>query len=424
MRNWIKIGAILLAGTLLSVMLLAACGNSNGENGNGTSPTQPSPTGEQVLITIGNHTDMTGVASTAMIVITKALEDMAAYYTDEQLIPGVKFEVITFDGSYNPDYDIPGYEELKRQGADLFFGNVAPTPVNLKHLLERDKMVFFTAAPALEAFDPPGWVFACGQTLIQYEAATLLKWIAENDPDFPKKTQNRPAKVGGAFWKENYGEDCLEGAEEYANAHPDQYEWVGGFLSDWSFLWDEEVEALKDCDYVFPAIPPNQFVKQYRAGGGKATFIGSDAHIAFLTDIERDNLWNEFDGMWLVKPSQWWNDEGDIIDLTYEILHKYNTPDEVDEIMETGIGYMATQQIYVMFELIKAASASVGPDNLNSQAIFDEAKSFSIIVDDCHHSYNEDKRTSSDELAIYEIRASQKDIFRADPRWLPVIGDD
>ncbi|MFC2028240.1 hypothetical protein ACFLU3_06090, partial [Chloroflexota bacterium] len=142
MRNWIKTGVIVLAGTLLSVVLLAACGNNNddnGENGNGTSPTQPSPTEERVLITIGNHTDMTGVASTAMIVITMALEDMAAYYTDENLIPGVRFEVITFDSSYNPDYDIPGYEELKRQGADLFFGNVSPTPVRLKTLLERDK---------------------------------------------------------------------------------------------------------------------------------------------------------------------------------------------------------------------------------------------------------------------------------------------
>ncbi len=81
---------------------------------------------------------------------------MAAYYTDEQLVPGVKFEVITWDGSYNPEYDIPGYEELKDLGADLFFGNVAPTPVNLKHLLEQDKLVFFTAAPPSEAFIPPG----------------------------------------------------------------------------------------------------------------------------------------------------------------------------------------------------------------------------------------------------------------------------
>jgi len=418
-RNCKKMGLILLLGLLISMMFFAACGGGdNGDNGDITSTPPPTPTVERVLITIGNHTDMTGVSSAAMIVITKALEDMAAYYTDEQLVPGVNFEVITFDGSYNPDYDVPGYEELKRLGADLFFGCAAPTPVALKPLLERDKLVFFTAAPPTEAFVPPGWVFACGQTMIQWEAATLLKWIAENDPDFP---QDRPAKVGGAFWNENYGQDCLSGAKEYVVAHPEQYEWAGGFLSDWSFLWDEEVEALKDCDYVFPAIPPNQFVKQYREGGGKAKLIGSDAHIAFLADIERANLWSEFDGMWLIKPSLSWNDEGEIVDLTYELLQTYRTPDEVDEIMQAGIGYMSTQQLYVMFELINEASASVGPENLNSQAIFDTAKSFSITVDGCPHSYNENKRTSSDALAVYEIRAAEKDIFRADPRWLPVI---
>lgn len=416
MRNWIKTNLILLFCLLLSVMLVTACGN--GDTDDKTPIPDLPPDDELVLITIGNHSDMTGVSSAATIVITKALEDMAAYYTDEQLVPGARFEVITFDGSYNPDYDVPGYEELKRQGADLFFGSVAPTPVRLKPLLERDKLTFFTAAPASEAFVPPGWVFACGQTNVRWQATTLLKWIAENDPDFPR---DRPAKVGGAFWNENYGADTLAGAEEYANAHPEQYEWVEGFLSDWSFLWDEEVEALKDCDYIFPSIPPNQFVKQYRAGEGKATFIGSDAHIAFLTDIEREDLWNEFDGMWLVKPSQWWNDKGEIVDLTYEILNRYNTPEEVEEIMDTGIGYMATQQIYVMFELIREASASVGPENLNSQAIFDAAKSFSITVDGCPHSYNENKRTSSDALAIYEIDAAKEDIFRSDPRWLPVI---
>lgn len=417
MRNWVKIGSIFVLGLMVSMLFLAACGDGNGDNGDITSTPPPSPTREPIVITIGNHTDMTGVSSTAMIVITKALEDMAAYYTDEQLVPGVNFNVITFDGSYNPAYDIPGYEELKRKGADLFFGNAAPTPVSLKHLLERDKLVFFTAAPPTEAFIPPGWVFACGNTLIQWSSATLLKWIAANDRDFPR---DRPATIGGAFWNENYGQDFLAGAEAYVMAHLEQYEWAGGFLSDWSFVWDEEIEALKDCDYVLPPLPPNQFVKQYRKGGGKAKLIGSDAHIAFLTEIERDDSWSDFDGMWLVMSAQWWNDTGEIVDLTKTLLQTYR-PDEMDEIIETGIAYLSTQQIYVMLELIKEASASVGPENLNSQAIFDAAKSFSITVDGCPHSYNENKRTSSDALSVYEIDAAKKDIFREGPSWLPVV---
>ena len=247
---------------LLSMPFLVNCGGSNGDEdtsdpvSNGTVSTSSGP----VVITIGNHNDMTGVGSTAVKVITKALEDMAAYYSDQELIPGVKFEVVTFDGSYDPNLDIPGYEQLKAQGADLIFTGVSPTSVNLKPLLEMDKMLLFVIAPAAEAFEPPGWVIAPGQALIRDGATTLMKWIAENDPDFPK---DRPAKIGGAFWDEAYGQDCLAGAEEYAKAHPDQYEWVGGYLSDWNFLWSEEVEALKECDYLFPAIPPTQFIRPH-----------------------------------------------------------------------------------------------------------------------------------------------------------------
>ncbi len=376
-----------------------------------------SGTQEPVVITIGNHTDMSGVASSAMVVITKALEDITAYYNEENLIPGVTFEIITFDGGYNPEMDKPGYDQLKEQGADLFWGCVAKTPVTLKPYLEEDRMTFFTAAPATEAFVPPGWVFACGQTLVQWEAATLLKWIAENDPDYPK---DRPAIVGGAFWDESYGVDCLAGAEEYVKAHPEQYEWAGGYISNWSFVWTEEVEGLKDCDYVFPPIPPNNFVRQYREAGHSAKLIGTDAHVAFLEQLDDAGLWEEFDGLLFIKPSQWWNDEGEIIALTNELLQIYR-PHEAEEIKRTGTGYMAIQQLYVMFELIKAAAEIVGPEKLNSQAIYDASQSFSLTVDGCPHSFSQSKRTSVDALAVYELRGAEKDCFRVDPRWLPVI---
>ncbi len=408
-----------LAILLLALPFLVAC--NGGDDSDDTSdpvPNLPSETSsDAVVITIGNHNDMTGVGSTAIKVMTKALEDMAAYYSDQKLIPGVKFEVVTFDGSYDPSLDITGYEQLKAQGADLIYTAVSPTSVNLKPLVDMDKMVLFVVAPAAEAFKPPGWVIAPGQALIQHGAATLLKWIAENDPDFPK---DRPAKIGGAFWNEAYGQDCLAGAEEYAKAHPDQYEWVGGFLSEWNFIWADEVEALKDCDYVFPAIPPTQFIRQYRDGGGKATFIGSDAHIAFLPQLRNAGLWDEVDGMWLVKPSQWWNDEGPIVDLTKKMLQIYRS-DEANEIIQEGVPYLSSQQVYVMFELIRAAAETVGPENLDSQAIYDAAKSFSITVDGCPHSLTETKRTSSDAMAIYELRSAEGDIFRADNAWLPIV---
>ena len=67
---------------------------------------------KDVVITIGNLTDVTGPASNALTVITMSLEDTAEYYNKQYLIPGVTFEVITYDGQYDPSRDIPGYEWL------------------------------------------------------------------------------------------------------------------------------------------------------------------------------------------------------------------------------------------------------------------------------------------------------------------------
>lgn len=402
-------------------LMVAGCGDDDGV-GNGdaddkeASPSTPPPS-EPIKITIGNHSDLTGVSSNAMILVTRSLEDMVDYYNKENLIPGVELEVVTYDGQYNPANDIPGYHWLKERGADVFFTGIAPASITLKPLLEDDQMVMFSVTPPTKAFQPPGRVFAAGNTLAQWDATTVLKWVAENDPDFPL---GRPAKVGGAFWAEDYGADCLAGAKKYAMAHPEQYEWVGGFLNDWSFIWDTEVEKLKNCDYVFPPIPMNQFVKQYRDAGYTAKFIGTDAHLAFLGMIDDADLWEEVDGMWFIKCGRWWNDKGEIVELTKKLLQIYH-PDEADSIIRSGISYLGTQQVYIMLELIKETVETVGSDNFTPQAIYDTAQSFSITVDGCPHSYSETKRTSNDGLAVYEMRAAEKDIFRVHVEWLPIV---
>lgn len=63
----------------------------------------------------------------------------------------------------------------------------------------------------------------------------------------------------------------------------------------------------------------------------------------------------------------------------------------------------------------------MGPENLDSQAIYNAAQSFTIDVDGCSHSFNSTKRTSNDSLAIYEARAAQQDLVRADYNWIPVV---
>ncbi|MFC2028173.1 ABC transporter substrate-binding protein [Chloroflexota bacterium] len=379
----------------------------------------PTPTSKSVVITIGNHTDVTGMSSNMLIPTTMALEDLANYYNEHNLIPGVEFDVITYDGQFDPSRDEAGYEWLVENGADLIFTPVPSTAVNLKHRVDEDKLVLLTVALADEAFDPPGWVFAVGNTMGKSHAYTGLNWVAEFDPDFPK---DRPAKLGGTFWTGTYSEGVLTAATEYCDAHPDQYEFVGGYLVAPKFKWDEEVEALKDCDFVLPPAPMNQFVQQYREAGHTARFMGTDWHVASLDSISEANLWDEIDGMLFIQPTQWWNDEGEVIELTKTLLHEYH-PGDASDIIRSGGGYLKMQQMYIMFEIIADTVESVGAEHFNSQNLYDTMLSFSTTIDGCAHSFSTTKRTSNDNLAAYDARAEDRDIFRRyyGPKWHPIL---
>lgn len=371
-----------------------------------------------VVITIGNLSDVTGVASSALNVVTMALEDLAKFYNDVAMIPGIEFEVITYDTQYNPDLDVTGYEWLIEHGADVIFTPVTSAVATLKSRLEQERMVLFTVVPTEESIVPPGYVFCSGNASGREVSFTTLDWIAENDPDFP---EDRPAQIGGAYWTEAYAQEILKGAEEYAAAHPDKYEWVGSYLEPFTFNWGEAVEALKDCDYVLPPVPTNQFAREYRDSGYMAKFVGTDAHLVFLDRIAHADLWDELDGMLFVKPGRWWNEDDELIDLI-KILLQDNHPDIVNEIRANGSGYLTIRPLSVMFSLIAETVKAVGPQNFSSQAIYDEARSFSMTIDGIEmYSFNETKRVSSNYLGVYELNAAERDIFRITPEWYPIV---
>lgn len=373
---------------------------------------------DNVVITIGNLTDVTGVASNALNILTMALEDIAGLYNDHDLIPGVEFKVITYDTQYNPDLDTTGYEWLKERGADFIFTPVASAATTLKPRLENDQMVLFTVAPTEAALVPPGYVFCTGNASGRDVSYTTLEWMAAKDPDFPV---GRPAKIGGAYWVESYAEEILKGAEEYAEVHPNKYEWVGSFLSEFTFSWEKEVEALKACDYVLPPAPVNQFAIEYRSAGNTAKFVGTDAHLVFLGMVDSADIWGKLDGMLFVKPGRWWNEDDDLIVLTKSLLFG-NHPDEAEKIMRGGSGYLTVRPFHVMFSLIEDTVEAVGAENFISQAIYDSARSFSMTIDDLElYSFNETKRVSSNYLGVYELNAAEKDIFRIDPEWYPMV---
>ncbi|NQT74424.1 MAG: ABC transporter substrate-binding protein, partial [Chloroflexi bacterium] len=292
------------------------------------------------------------------------------------------------------------------------------TQTTLKPRVENDEVVLFAMAASREAYLPPGYVFNLGVEA-QYEAYTLLKWIAENDWDYEAKG---PAKVGGAAWSESYSDVLLVAMEKYCSTHPDQFVWEGGYLTAFSMNWQAEVEALKDCDYVYPGILFISFVEQYReAGYTEAKFLGSDTSAAFMGSVDSAERWDEIDGMFFLRASHWWNEEGEIVNLVKQLVHK-NHSSETERIVSSGVGYMAINQLHAMFSIIADAVEAVGPENFNSQALYNAAESFSMTINGIpRFSFGEDKRWMTDIYGIYEARGAEKDIFRVNDEWYPVV---
>ncbi|MFC2027691.1 ABC transporter substrate-binding protein, partial [Chloroflexota bacterium] len=294
---------------LTLVFVVPSCSSSDDEatqpdTQSTTEPTAAPEPVENITVTIGNLTDLTGPAATGMSPINTALDDLVRYFNDEDLIPGVKLEVVTYDGQLDPSKDIPGYEWLRGKGADVIFTATPGTPVTLKARADSDHVVVFGVSGDPDELSPPGYVFNLG-TIPRHEGLTLLKWIAENDWDYETKG---PAKIGGAGWNDAYSGWWLEAMEDYANAHPEQFDWVSGHLTGiGTFTWGPEVEALKDCDYLFVPTIMTNFVKEYLAAGYAGKFIGASTHAAFFGQISDAGLWDEIDGMLFIASSRWWN---------------------------------------------------------------------------------------------------------------------
>lgn len=387
---------------LLATLLCVAC--SDGEE------TEPEP---DVDIIIGYFGDMTGPSSSALELVTMALEDAIDRYNEQGLIPGVNLKLVSYDSVFDPARTIPGYEWLRNKGADLILTAIPATPAILGPRAATDGVVVFALTATIEEITPPANVFNMG-TIPQYEAYTLLKWIAENDWDYQAKG---PAKIGGAAWNEPYSNAFLRGLEEYAVAHPDQFDWVSGHTTNFSFVWGPEVEALKDCDYVSLPTPPTSFVKEYRSAGYDAKFINSIPNSAFMGLVDQADLWDEMDGSLFLYAGMWWNQTGEEIDWVRELLYE-NHSDDAEEIIRKGSGYIGIGSLTKVLEIIGNAAQEVGPENFNSDALYNAAESYIDYKEGLEiASFSEDKRYAVNYYTMYEISASERDLVLIDPEW-------
>ncbi len=429
MRATEKLGICLVAILLLTLPVLGACSDDDDTPvATATASTTPEPTQEpivepspveEVTITIGNLTDKTGPASRALTMVDMALEDLAEYFNEEILVPGAKLKVVSYDTQYDPSKDRPGYEWLKERGADVIVCGF-PTPgVTLKPFLDEDEIMLFSMTHDEVMTDPPGWVFCLGFPGT-VPGPTLLKWIAENDWDYASKG---PAKVGGAGWIGPYFESLLNGMEEYCDAHPDQFTWEGGYLTNFSQIWTPEVEALKDCDYV---MPPGggwpTFGREFRDAGGIGKFICFESQAAYIGLSAQSIGWDGIDKSLVTLPNRWWNEDTQIPNLAKQLLSEKH-PDSVDEIIQAGTSYIGPiGAYYAALSIIADTLSTYGPQNFNSKVLYDTAQSFSMAYGGCEElNFTDTKRVSWNHLGVYEVSAAEEDIVRKDTDWQPLV---
>ena len=171
-------------------------------------------------------------------------------------------------------------------------------------------------------------------------------------------------------------------------------------------------------------IPPtmmNNFIKEFRAEGYPAQFIGAGIHTSLFDRIDKSQVWEEVDGIRITMPSSWWNEDGEVIDFLKILLNKYH-PEEAQQIMRTSNGYLGGYGADLMFKLIETTIAEVGAENFNSQAIYETAQSFALIADGVEtDSFLETKRNSRNCLAMYEFRAEGEDLSGKTSDWITVV---
>ncbi len=399
------ITGIIMAALMLTV--LTGCGGDN--NSSLTSD-------EVVTIKIGNITDLTGPGASGMELVNMALKDIARYYNDNDIIPGVEFKVINWDGQMDSAKTIPGYKKLLSEGADLIVTCAPGVAVTLEPRVESDKEVLFSLVGEWEAIDPPGHVF-CLAVIPQHEAYTLLDWIARNDWDYQN---NGPAKIGAAAWDESYANGFIQAIEDYAKTHPDQFEFEGGYLTEFKFSWASEIENLKDCDYIFPPIILQEFAKNLRNTGSTAKLIGGAPHTGFFSQISAAGAWPAIDGMLFIFTGDWFDAFQEELAFHRMLVETYH-PGEEDEIFSRA-GYGAVSNYRMMFKIVEETIADNGREYFNSETLYETVQEWSFAFDfrPSGYSFTPTKRYIMNDLCVLEASAEKESPVRNDLNWYPL----
>ncbi|MFO8009600.1 MAG: hypothetical protein R6U89_02195, partial [Dehalococcoidia bacterium] len=108
--------------------------------------------------------------------------------------------------------------------------------------------------------------------------------------------------------------------------------------------------------------------------------------------------------------------------LTNELLETKHSASEAEQFKREGCGYIAAKQIYLMLDIVREAVDDVGPENFDTQALYDAATSWVYEhegIEDFNN-FSETKRIAQNYYAIYRVVGAEKDLQRVS-EWLPEV---
>jgi hypothetical protein len=377
---------------------------------------------EKATIVIGLLTDMTGPASSLLVVGESAYYDAVSYANEEDPIPGVVIKIISFDTKYDPARDIPGYYWLKERGAHIVYSGIPTVGDTLKEQAGRDKFPIVSSSPSQYQLEPPGWVLGLTPP-VSWVMKGFLQWISEEHWDY--QAEGRKPKIGAVGWEEPYHVDVTRAIREYCSEHEDEFDYIAGpIVPMGTVTWSGEIETLKDADYIYipsTGLGTATFAKDYRDRGYTATFIGLDAMGAFLHLLEEKAGWDYLDGSLTAHTTLYWTDQFPIVDRCKELLSRYH-PGEEEDIIRNGLGYISMYFcMEFVVDMLRQAVEEVGIENFDGQAFYDAALKFSWTdegLPERGYGFSENIRYARKDLTVYEWRADVQDLMRISG-WLP-----
>jgi ABC-type branched-subunit amino acid transport system substrate-binding protein len=354
-RKWIALVCCVLAICMVIPMSLACSSKEETEN---------------VTITIGDLTDLTGPGASAMKPISWALKDYCDYINAEKPIKGVTLQVVSYDTQYKSDRFMLGYDDLRSQGASIIFTGPPAMAATIKARAAIDKMPVICASATGALVDEPGWVFTLA-TIDKYRLPVFLDWLMEKDWE-----GTGAAKIGLVGYAVAPSPDVEAAMKEYCQSHTDQYTLVGTTLVPFGTMtWSAEVQTFKNCDYLFLAANggtmASTFVDQYRAAGGTAKLIGSDALNAYVGAVTDKAGWAAVDGTLTYGNWGYWTLESKEVDLAKQLLET-NHPDDAAAYEKVGSGAIGgAMDAHYAVALLRAVIEKVGAKDLTGQKIYD-----------------------------------------------------